>query len=479
MRSSSFLGLLRRRLVSSVAAESPIDQADWTRSVSSLSEAFYRTPGSSSGGSVAGLASTLGIRYFHASGFCRAAERDYYETLGVLKNASRDEIKKAFRTLAKKYHPDANRDNPSSKRKFQEIRDAYETLQDPEKRAQYDRKRSSGSENVGYTAGGADGFRYENQSHGTTGAEGFRYGFETNFSSSFHKIFQEIFEHEFDQVGSNIQVELSLSFSEAVKGCTKHLSVNSHVPCDSCHGHGYPLNAKTKVCPTCRGIGRVTIPPFTSTCSTCKGSGQIIKEYCLSCRGVGIVEGVRQVEVSIPAGVESGDTISIPEAGNSGARGSEAGWLYIKIKVDEDPIFSRDGADLYVDSSISFTQAILGGTVEVPTLSGKIEVKIPKGVQPGQHLVLRGKGLPKHGFLVKHGDQYVRFRVKIPTELNERQRAILEEFAKEEIIQGDSTSSSNERDWFQRILERVSTPRFMLELSIFILILLLLNKSMG
>ncbi|KAM2493013.1 hypothetical protein PS1_044490 [Malus domestica] len=353
---------LRRRLVSSlaVAAESPIVQADWHRGLSSFNKALYPTPGSSSGGAVAGLASSLGNRYFHASGFCRAPERDYYETLGVSKNASGDEIKKAFRTLAKKYHPDANRDSPSSKTKFQEIRDAYETLQDPEKRAQYDRMRSSGSENVGYTAGGAEGFRNENQSHGSAGAQGFRYGFETNFSSSFHKIFQEIFEHEFDQAGSNIQVELSLSFPEAARGCTKHLSVISHVPCDSCYGRGYPLNSKTKVCPTCRGIGRVTVPPFTSTCSTCKGSGQI-------------------------------------------------------IKVDEDPIFARDGADLYVDSNISFTQAILGGTVEVPTLSGKIEVKIPKGVQPGQHLVLRGKGLPKHGFLVKHGDQYVRFRVKFPT----------------------------------------------------------------
>ncbi|CAN6584120.1 unnamed protein product [Malus baccata var. baccata] len=157
-------------------------------------------------------------------GFAAHLNEIFYETLGVSKNASGDEIKKAFRTLAKKYHPDANRDNPSSKRKFQEIRDAYETLQDPEKRAQYDRMRSSGSENVGYTAGGAEGFRNENQSHGSAGAQGFRYGFETNFSSSFDKIFQEIFEHEFDQAGSNIQVELSLSFPVAARGCTKHLS---------------------------------------------------------------------------------------------------------------------------------------------------------------------------------------------------------------------------------------------------------------
>ncbi|CAL2235593.1 unnamed protein product [Prunus armeniaca] len=477
MRNLSLLGLLRRRLVSSLAAESTVDQVDWPQRLSSLSEALYRTHGSPSCGSAAGFATSLGNRYFHATGFCCAPERDYYKTLGVSTSASRDEIKKAFRVLAKKYHPDANKDNPSSKRKFQEIRDAYETLQDPEKRAQYDKKRLSGSENVGYTAGDAEGFRYDNQTHGAAGAEGFRYGFQTHFSSSFHKIFSEIFEHEFDQVAADIEVELSLSFSEAAKGCTKHLSVDAHVPCDSCCGRGSPLNAKTKVCPTCRGIGRVTVPPFTSTCSTCKGAGKIIKESCISCGGLGVVEGTREVKVSIPAGVDSGDTIRIPGAGNSGVRGGQPGCFYIKLKVAEDPIFARDGADVYVNSNISFTQAILGGKVEVPTLSGKIEVKIPKGVQPGQHIVLRGKGLPKHGFLVNHGDQYVRFRVRFPTEINERQHAILEEFAREEIMHGNSTS--NKRDWFQRILEHVSEPWFMLELSVFILLLLLLNKSMG
>ncbi|KAK9930348.1 hypothetical protein M0R45_027387 [Rubus argutus] len=469
MRKLSLLGLCRRCLVSSFAGESPpIDKGSLPRRLSSLSEALYRTQAS------------FGNRYFHASGFCCAPERDYYETLGVSRTASKDEIKKAFRTLAKKYHPDANKDNPSNKRKFQEIREAYETLQDPEKRAQYDMKQSSG-----YTASDAEGFRYNYQTHGSADAEGFGHGFNPHFSSSFHKIFSEIFEHEFNQVASDIQVELSLSFSEAARGCTKDLSVTAHVPCDSCDARGYPLKAKSKVCPTCRGIGRVTIPPFTSTCSTCKGSGQIIKEYCMSCGGLGIVDGAREVKVTIPAGVDSGDTIRVPEAGNSGPRGSQPGWLYIKLKVAEDPIFARDGADVYVDSNISFTQAsreislmlFLVVRLMVPTLSGKTEVKIPKGVQPGQHMVLRGKGLPKHGFLVHHGDQYVRFRVKFPTEINERQHAILEEFAKEEITHGNS--NSNERDWFQRIIERVMGPRFVLDFSIFLLIIFLLSKTMG
>ncbi|KAG7972102.1 hypothetical protein I3843_07G167100 [Carya illinoinensis] len=457
MRRFSWLRLYRRHLLASAA-----NDKDFFARVSELRPQALHRFGFLSGRSVeyATARLPLGIRYIHATGFSSSAERNYYEILGVPENASRDEIKKAFHSLAKKYHPDANRNNPSAKRKFQEIREAYETLQDPEKRAQYDR-RTQGSENVEYAGGGADGFRY---------------AYRTHFSDSFHKIFSEIFEHETDHFASDIQVELSLSFSEAAKGCTKNLSFDAFVPCDFCHGRGYPLDAKTKVCPTCGGIGRVTIPPFTSTCGTCKGSGQYIKEYCMSCKGSGVVEGVKEVKVTIPAGVDAGDTIRVPGAG-SGGRGSQAGSLFIKIKVTEDPVFTRDGADIYVDSNISFTQAILGGTVDVQTLSGKVQVKIPKGVQPGQLLVLRGKGLPKHGFLVSHGDHYVRFRVNFPTVLNERQRAILEEFAQEEI--NHANSNSIEGNWWQPILEHITGPRFMLELSLIMLILLFVKKIMG
>ncbi|KAG2698846.1 hypothetical protein I3760_07G167200 [Carya illinoinensis] len=429
----SWLRLYRRHLLASAA-----NDKDFFARVSELRPQALHRFGFLSGRSVeyATARLPLGIRYIHATGFSSSAERNYYEILGVPENASRDEIKKAFHSLAKKYHPDANRNNPSAKRKFQEIREAYETLQDPEKRAQYDR-RTQGSENVEYAGGGADGFRY---------------AYRTHFSDSFHKIFSEIFEHETDHFASDIQVELSLSFSEAAKGCTKNLSFDAFVPCDFCHGRGYPLDAKTKVCPTCGGIGRVTIPPFTSTCGTCKGSGQYIKEYCMSCKGSGVVEGVKEVKVTIPAGVDAGDTIRVPGAG-SGGRGSQAGSLFIKIK------------------------AILGGTVDVQTLSGKVQVKIPKGVQPGQLLVLRGKGLPKHGFLVSHGDHYVRFRVNFPTVLNERQRAILEEFAQEEI--NHANSNSIEGNWWQPILEHITGPRFMLELSLIMLILLFVKKIMG
>uniref|UniRef100_A0A7C9AHF9 J domain-containing protein n=1 Tax=Opuntia streptacantha TaxID=393608 RepID=A0A7C9AHF9_OPUST len=379
-------------------------------------------------------------RYFHATGPSYANERNHYEVLGVSRNASRDEIKKAFHELAKKYHPDTNKNNLAAKRKFQQIRDAYETLRDSEKRAQYDMVLDMGADNIRHDFTDSS----ENVHYDFQDSEAFRNAYRKHFSNSFHKIFSEIFEDEVENVAEDIQLELSLSFSEAAQGCTKHLSFDAYIPCDSCHGHGHPIDAKTRACPTCGGFGRVTIPPFTSTCSTCKGSGRIIRDSCRVCRGLGVIEGVKEVRVTIPAGLDTGDTITVPKAGNYGGRGAQPGNLYIRLKVAVDPIFTRDGVDIYVDANISFTQAILGGRVEVPTLSGKVSLDIPKGVQPGQVVVLRGKGLPKHGFLVNRGDQCVRFRINFPTNINERQRAILEEFEKEEIIrEGDSSSEGS------------------------------------
>ncbi|CAH9129890.1 unnamed protein product [Cuscuta epithymum] len=392
--------------------------------------------------------------FIHSTGVCHSMEKDYYDLLGVSKGASPEEIKKAFHVLAKKYHPDANKNNPSAKRKFVEIRDAYETLRDPDKKRQYDmaKEHSQKTEDSNFGYGSAEGFRYS--------------GNFNDFSHSFQKIFSEIFENETEAFSDDIQVELSISFSEAAKGCTKNLSFDADVPCDLCCGHGYPLNAKPRVCPTCQGLGRVTVPPFTATCSTCKGSGRTIKETCKECKGSGVVGGVKDVKVTIPPGMDSGDTIRVPRAGHAGKRGMQPGNLFIKLKVNADSVFDRDGADIYVDANISFTQAILGGTVDVPTLSGTTSVKIPKGVQPGQLLVLRGKGLPRSGFIVDHGDQYVRFRIKFPTNLNDKQREIIEEFAKEEIMYGDNMYP--QQNWWNQVLEK-----YAVELSLLAFLLLL------
>ncbi|KAM7257280.1 hypothetical protein ACFE04_013021 [Oxalis oulophora] len=425
-----------------------------------------KRPAGFAAASLGGGHSLLHQCHIHSTGPRHAPDQNYYEILGVSANASQQEIKKAFHQLAKKYHPDANKDNPSAKRKFQEIREAYETLQDTIKRSQYDTMRAQGAENVEYDTGYTGGFRYSGEPQGfryAGGPEGFGFSSKAHFSDSFQQIFSEMFEDDTNHFALDIQVELSLSFIEAAKGCTKNLSFDAFVPCDSCDGHGHPRNAKTTVCTTCRGIGRIAIPPFTSTCSTCKGSGRIIREFCMSCEGSGLSEGLKEVKVTIPAGVESGDTIRVPEAGNFGPRGSPPGNLHIKLKVATDPVFTREGVDVYVNSNISFTEAILGGKVEVPTLSGKVQVKIPKGVQHGQLLVLRGKGLPRHGFLADHGDQFVRFCISFPTIINERQRAILEEFAEEEI--NNENNRSSEGNWWQQILERVTEPKFMLEFS--------------
>ncbi|XP_065875169.1 chaperone protein dnaJ 1, mitochondrial isoform X1 [Euphorbia lathyris] len=457
--------LCRRHLISSSVVESAVDGGHWLRNISNLHQDFYRDrflhsccfdTGKRNGFMTAEM-QLIKCRYIHGTGIHCSKEPSYYEVLGVSENASQSEIKKAFHSLAKKYHPDANKNNPSAKRKFQEVREAYETLKDSQKRAEYDTRHSRSSERPEYGGHNADWFGYgaddaARNRYGAGNAGGFTYSYQTIFSDSFQKIFSEVFEDETNQLSPDIQAELVLSFTEAASGCVKHLSVDAYVPCDSCDGRGFPVDATTKICPICRGIGKITVPPFTSTCSSCKGAGRIIKEYCMSCRGSGVIGGVKEIKVKVPAGLDSGDTISVPGAGNSGGRGRQAGNLFIKIKVADDLIFTRDGADIYVDANISFTQAMLGGMVDVPTLAGKFQVKIPKGVQPGQLLVLRGKGLPKHGFLVNHGDQFVRFRINFPTysALNERQRAILEEFALEEINNHNRTL--NDSNWLYQQL---------------------------
>ncbi|KAJ3700189.1 hypothetical protein LUZ61_003894 [Rhynchospora tenuis] len=413
-------------------------------------------------------------RAFHATAPLGAIEKDYYKILGVPRDASQDDIKKAFLTLAKKYHPDTN-SSQSGKSKFQEIRDAYEILRDPSNRAQYD-KRFTGEEEMRYTADDAREFHNRTYQDPFTGSQ--KAG-RDRFSDQFYKIFAEVFDDERGTYAEDVEVVVKLPFAAAVKGAKVELSYAAKVLCDSCDGRGYSVNAKRYVCPNCDGLGKVTIFPFRTTCDLCRGSGRIIKDFCLVCKGVGVIDGMRTVNVEIPAGVDSGDRIRVAEAGNSGRQGVNLGNLILKLEVEKDPVFVRDGSDIYVDARISFTQAILGGTVEVPTLSGKTQLRIPKGVQPGHRVILRGKGLPRGPSEARYldcGDQYVHFRVYFPSSVNERQRAILEEFALEE-----ATKENNEffeDNWWQQLVSHLTDPKVvMLGIAIIVLLNLVLGKT--
>ncbi|PUZ61329.1 hypothetical protein GQ55_4G268000 [Panicum hallii var. hallii] len=382
------------------------------------------------------LLSFISSRSFHATGHCCSIDKDYYKILGVPKDASQDDIKKAFHSLAKKYHPDTNRGNTATKRMFQEIRDAYETLRDPSKREQYDMLFSRGSRGK-FDGSYHDTFSGSNNQNHDPFTEFHRQN-DGHFSSRFYKIFSEVFQQATNMHANDIKVELNLSFSEAAKGCIKQVSFSAKNVCDSCGGRGHLANAKKYVCPSCKGLGRITSYPFTTTCGFCRGAGKVIMDHCLTCEGSGVVDGMKNVEVKLPAGIDSGDTIHVRDAGDSGGLGTQHGSLYIKIQVANDPVFRRDGADIHVNKKISFTQAMLGGMVEIPTLNGTTEVKIPKGVQPGHVLVLRGKGLPNlSGYF---GDQYVQFQIHFPSVVSERQRALLEEFILEEATKEQNTS---------------------------------------
>ncbi|KAE8775947.1 chaperone protein dnaJ 1, mitochondrial [Hordeum vulgare] len=370
------------------------------------------TPCSSSGTYVAdrcfgqsAFTSSIRSRFFHSTGCQRySMEKDYYKILGVTKDASQDDIKKAFQSLAKKYHPDTNRGNTAAKRTFQEVRDAYEasnlccavTLQLFSRGSDANSTGGRGEFDGSYQ----DPFSGFKKQNNDPFAEFYRQN-DGPFSNQFYKVFSEVihtlrfyfyfnvshgstinslcfqvFQHDVDVHASDIEIELNLSFSEAAKGCTKQVPFSAKNLCYSCDGRGYPANARKYVCPSCKGAGKVSMYPFTSICTTCRGFGKVIKDHCLTCRGAGVVDGMKYANVIIPAGVDSGDTIHVREAGNSGGHGAIPGSLYIKLQVASDPVFVRDGADVHVDKKISFTQAMLGGKIEAPTLDGKTEIKL-------------------------------------------------------------------------------------------------------
>ncbi|PON52814.1 Terminal organelle assembly protein [Parasponia andersonii] len=346
-------------------------------------------------------------------GTASMASRDFYDVLGVNRNASASEIKKAYYGLAKKLHPDTNKDDPDAEKKFQEVQKAYEVLKDEDKRRQYDE--------IGHAA-------FE-EHQGSGFANDFRNPFKDIFDDNIFNIFRQNFG------GQDVKIAIELSFMEAVQGCSKTVTFQAAMPCEACGGSGVPPGTRPESCKRCRGSGMTFMQtgPFRmqTTCTQCGGSGKTFPRLCKSCNGQRVMNGVKSVKLDIVPGVDDNETIKVFGSGGADPDGSQPGDLYVSIRVREDPVFRREGADIHVDAVLSITQAVLGGTIQVPTLTGDVVLKVRPGTQPGQKVVLKKKGIKTRNSY-SFGDQYVHFNVTIPANLTPRQRELIEEFAKEE-----------------------------------------------
>ncbi len=355
-----------------------------------------------------------------------AAKRDYYEVLGVSKGASENEIKSAYRQMAKKYHPDANPGNKNAEEKFKEINEAYEVLKDGNKRATYDRFGHAG---VGTSAAGKPGAG----------------GYSANVDfGDMGDIFSDIFEGFFGgsarpsgrtqsraRRGADLRYDLTISFLESAKGKEVQLDIPRMETCQTCQGTGAKAGTKPKTCPTCQGAGQVrSVQGFFSvmrTCPTCQGEGRIIDAPCSDCRGQGRKRVLRKISVRVPPGIETGGRLKISGEGEAGIQGGPRGDLYVVIQVESHSFFTREDDDVVCEVPVPLTLAALGGEVEVPTLDGRVTMKIPAGTQSGKVFRLRGKGFPNLRGLGS-GDQLVAVQVEVPVKLNGKQKKLLEEF---------------------------------------------------
>ena len=356
-------------------------------------------------------------------------KRDYYEVLGVSKGASDDEIKKAYKKMARKYHPGLNPDNKEAEEKFKEVNEAYEVLSDSTKKARYDQ----------YGHAGVDP---------NFGAGGFGGGFDGNFDfGDLGDIFGSFFGGGFGgggrrsnpnapQRGESIRLSLSITFEEAAFGCEKDVSVERMEQCGTCHGNGCAAGTTPEVCPDCRGSGQVQVrrqTPMgvfatTSPCGRCGGKGKIIHQPCPDCKGAGSVRKRKTIKASIPAGIDNGQTISIRGQGHAGKNGGPAGDLLITITVKPHELFRREGTSILCDAPITFAQAVLGAELEIPTIDGKVKYDLPEGTQSGTTFRLKGKGIPSINGRGR-GDQYVTVYIETPRNLNKEQKEALKKFA--------------------------------------------------
>lgn len=345
------------------------------------------------------------------------SKRDYYEVLGASKTATEQELKKAYRKLAMKYHPDRNPDNEEAAHQFKEINEAYEVLSDKNKREAYDRYGHAG---VDPNMGGA-------------GAGGFE-----GFGDIFGDVFGDIFGSggrgrggPRAQRGSDLRYNLELSLEDAVRGTSVEIKVPTLEQCDKCHGSGCKSGSSPKTCSTCHGAGQVRMQQgffsVQQTCPTCRGRGTTIEDPCTKCHGQGRVERTKTLSVKIPAGVDTGDRIRLTGEGEAGEQGAPSGDLYVQVHVAEHNLFVRDGSNLYCEVPISFATAALGGELEVPTLEGKVKLKVPAETQTGRLLRIRGKGV-KSVRGGTQGDLLCRVIVETPVNLTEKQKDLLREF---------------------------------------------------
>jgi molecular chaperone DnaJ len=348
------------------------------------------------------------------------AKRDYYEVLGLQKGAGDEEIKKAYRKLAIKFHPDKNPGDKAAEESFKELGEAYEVLSDPQKHALYDQ--------YGHAA-------FDRRSGAGFGRGGFHDPFEV-FREVFGggNIFDDLFggrQESSPQRGADLRYDMEITFEEAANGCDREITVTKPEPCEECHGTGAEEGSKIRSCPTCGGRGQVIssrgIFSIAQACPHCQGAGRMIEKPCKQCRGAGRRDRTSKIKLRIPAGVDTGSRLRSAGNGEAGFRGSPAGDLYVVLHVKKHDIFERDGDDLLCEVPVNFVQAALGGELDVPTLTGKASIKIPAGTQPGTMFRLKGKGIKNiQGY--GHGDLHVRINVEVPTHLSGGQKAKLQEF---------------------------------------------------
>ena len=369
------------------------------------------------------------------------SKRDFYEILGVSKTADSKEIKQAYRKLAMKYHPDRNSDDPDSEDKFKEASMAYEVLSNEEKRSAYDR--------MGHAA-------FENGMGGGGGFGGFNAG---NFQDIFSDFFGQSRGGSSGQRarrGSDLRYVVELTLEEAVRGCKKPIAFSAPAPCDTCDGKGAKNASDIVTCQTCHGQGQVRMQQgffaVQQTCPHCGGNGKQIKNPCSECHGSGVKNKSRNLEVSIPAGVDDGDRVRLAGEGEAGGAGVQNGDLYVEVRVKPHEIFARQGADLYMDVPVSITDAALGKDVEIPTLDGKVNIKISEGTQSGKLLRVRGKGVTPVRTTMR-GDLICRVVIETPVNLTREQKDLLRQF--QDTLDGDSkhNQSPHKKSFFKKLGE--------------------------